>query len=98
MSDSKLPRMRVHYYPDGDGAEPATDVVVVGQWELTLSERKYGVGQFKLGNLEAITYATYLSAKRAGIVADNVGFEAWGATVALTEAVEAGESPAPPAT
>jgi hypothetical protein len=89
----EIPRLRVVYY---DGRPD--DVIVCGQWEVNLAERKHGEGSVSRGNLDAITYAAYLGAKRSGAVEDGVSYEAWAPAVAQTEAVEPGESPAPPGT
>ncbi len=87
----QIPRMRIDYYDD----DRSSDVVPVGQWEVNLAERKFGVGSAREGNLDAITYAAFLAGKRAGVVPDGVGYEAWAAGVCRTEAVEPGESQAP---
>lgn len=92
---ARLPKMRVLYYED----DRAPDVIVVGQWELVLAERKYGSGAVtERRDLDAVTYACYLGAKRAGIVGEGESYEAWAQDVAVTEELEAGESQAPPAT
>ena len=90
----KLPRIKISYY-DQDRPE---DVVVCAQWELVQAERKFGVGCMEQGNLDAITYAAFLSAQRSGIVGEGLAYDAWASTVALTDMDESGESPAPPAT
>lgn len=90
---SEIPRMRVVYYD----ADRSADVVVIGQWEVNLAERKFGVGAMQQGNIDAITYAAFLGAKRAGLVPDGTAYDAWASSVAATEEDEPGESEAPPA-
>lgn len=91
---AKLPRFEVGYYAD----EQADDVIVVGQWEMTLAERKFGVGTVAAGSMDAITYAVYLGAKRSGLVPEGTSYDAWASTVASIGEAGAGESPAPPGT
>jgi hypothetical protein len=92
---TKLPRMRVAYY---DEASKSDDVIVVGAWELTLANRKYGDGAIGSGDLEAMLYAVWQGAKRCGVAPANDDFEAWASTVAILEEDGEGESQAPPAT
>ena len=93
MADAKVQYIRIYYYDD----ERSSDVVAVGGWELVLLQRKYP-GDLT-GNIEANYYLAYLGAKKAGLVADGMSFDAWGQGVALPEEVEGpGESQAPPAT
>jgi hypothetical protein len=89
----QLPRFEVAYYD-----ERAGDVVVVGQWEMTLAERKFGVGTIAAGSMDAITYAVFLGARRCGLVSDGLGYDQWASEVAVIEEAGEGESPAPPAT
>jgi hypothetical protein len=91
---TRLPRFTIGYYDD----DRADDVVVVGQWEMTLAERKFGVGCMEQGSMDAITYATFLGAKRCGLVPEGVAYDAWAAGVALIEEAGLGESQAPLAT
>lgn len=90
MGSRDIPRLRIVYYDE----ERCDDVVVCGQWEANLAERKFGEGSVSRGNLDAVTYAAFLSAKRAGLI-DTKDYEAWARDVAMTEAVEPGESQAP---
>ena len=97
MSTSKIPHFRVSYY---DGR--SDDVVLVGSWELALTERKF---RERRDSYEATMYQVYLGAQRAGIVKrESKGgpdFDAWGVGVSfiesLTDAGEdaSGESQAP---
>lgn len=88
-----LPRLRIVYYDE----ERADDVVVCGQYEVLLAERKFGRGTVAAGDIDAITFAAYQGAKRAGVV-EGVDYEAFAKSVAQVEAVEPGESPPPPTT
>lgn len=94
MAAVTIPRLRIIYYDE----DRAPDVVVCGQWEAILAERKFGEGSVTRGNLDAVTYVAYLGGKRSGIVPDGMDYETWASSVAQTEAVEPGESPAPLAT
>ena len=89
----QLPRFTIGYYAE----DKADDTIVVGQWEMTLAERKFGVGCMGQGSMDAITYAVYLGAKRCGVVADGAGYDDWAAGVAVIEEAGLGESQAPPA-
>jgi hypothetical protein len=91
----KLPKMRVLYYDEAR----TPDTIIVGQWELVQAERKFGTGAVtERRDLDAITFACYLGARRAGIIADGTAYEAWAQDVAVTEEMEPGESQAPLAT
>lgn len=91
MSDVTIPRLRIVYY---DQDRPP-DIVVCGQWEAVLAERRYGEGSVSRGNLDAVTFAAFLGAKRSGSVPDGMDYETWASSVAQTEAIEPGESPEP---
>ena len=98
MGERRTERCKVVYYDDAR----SDDVVLVGAWEIVLAERKFGKADEH--PMEYAMYLGYLGAKRAGLVTDGVGFDAWGADVALVENAEPdedgapGESPAPPGT
>lgn len=89
-----LPRFKVTYYAE----DKADDVVLVAQWEMTLAERKFGVGCIEQGSLDAITFATFMGAKRCGILPDGIDYDAFASTVAQVEEAGLGESQAPPET
>lgn len=100
MAERRVEKCKVIYYDE----ERSDDVVLVGGWEIVLAERKFaGSGDHPV---EYAIYLGYLGAKRAGLVPDGLGFDAWGATVALVENADpqdsedggTGESPAPPGT
>ena len=101
---NKIPRIRIGYYDE----ERAPDVVVVGQWEITLAERKHGKGSWRGESIEAVAYQAYQGAKRAGLITKATDFDTWAREVAVVEAIdedetdEAGEQPgesqAPPGT
>lgn len=86
-----LPRLRIVYYDD----ERSDDVVIVGQYEVILAERKFGRGAVADGDADAITFAAYEGARRAGVVGEGVAYDAWARSVAMVEALEPGESPTP---
>jgi len=91
--DAKIERLRVIYYDEAR----ASDVVTVGGWEIVEVQRKYANSDLE-GKLEPTYFLAYLGARRKHLVADGVGFEAWGADVAMVEEEGPGESQAPPAT
>jgi hypothetical protein len=88
-----IPRLTITYYDDDRSA----DTVLVGNWEYIQAERKFGIGEMSRGNVDALTYAAFLGAKRARIVDDGVNYDAWAQSVAVVEEVGEGESQAPPA-
>jgi len=86
---ANIPRFEVSYYDE----ERSPDVVPVGNWELVMAERKFGRGCISAGSLDGILYASYLGAKRAGLVAEGTSYDAWGASVAKVAEAPSGESP-----
>lgn len=91
---AELNRVRIVYYDESR----APDVVVIGQWEAILADRKFGEGAISRGNLDAVTFAAYMGARRCGLISDGQSYDGWAEGVAQTEEAEPGESPAPPAT
>ena len=92
----KIVRYRIEYYDESR----SPDVVVVGLWEFTQAERKFGVGCIQNGSLDANLYAAFLGAQRSGLTSD-LPYDTWGAAVAVIdditdEAAAPGESAAPP--
>jgi len=92
MGTRALPRFAVTYYEE----ERSGDVVLVGQWEMTLAERKFGVGCMEAGSLDAITFATYMGARRCGLVPEGTAYDDWASGVAQIEEAGLGESRTPP--
>lgn len=90
-STDRIPLLKVVYYDE----EKADDVVICGQYEAVLADRKFGEGATGRGNLDAVTYAAFLSMRRAKLLADGTDYETFARTVALTEPAGRGESPAP---
>ncbi len=89
---NRIPRLRVHYYDEA--REP--DVILVGSWELALSERKYGPAAVRGEIYEASLYQAYLGAKRAGILdSERESFDQWAPRIALIEEAAEGESQPP---
>ena len=89
-----IPRLKINYYEENR----SPDVIVCGQWEYILAERKFGVGAMQAGNVDALCYAAFNGGRRAGIVPEGMGYDAWAQTVVEVEEDGEGESLAPPAT
>ena len=93
--NSSLTRLTISYYD-----ETATpDTVFAGFREFVLAERKFGSGAIQAQNMDALGFAAYLAARRSGLVAEGISYDAWLENVAMIAGDDEnpGESPAPPA-
>jgi len=88
----EIPKLRITYYDE----DRSPDTVLVGHWEMTLTERKFFPGAVSQGSADAIAYLAFMGAKRAGVVGDGIQYDAWAKEVAIVEDVEPGESQTPP--
>lgn len=75
----KIPRVKIHYYDDS-----SPDTVMIGSWEIALTERKYGAALFSGEAYEPALYQAYLAARRSGLT-EGLSFDQWGELVALIE-------------